>query len=347
MSSNFDLTFGKLPTNFIGRKGIIYDISNDFNSVESSSYVYFITGVRGSGKTVLMNKIMEEFANDKNWVVISCNPNENILEQIAASIYNNEHVKHLFVKTSFNFSFHGVGFTIEGKEPISDVRTLIKKMLDYIQKSNKRILICIDEASNSKEIKSFAHDYQSFLGQGYEMYLLLTGLYENINNLQNTPTLTFLYRAPKIYLSSLEASDIFKSYRANFKDASDEEIKRLTILTKGYSYAFQLLGYLYTKYGQINKELLEEYDETLKIYCYEKIYENIPTAERDILKTIPIEGTCSSRFMVDHSSYKINEISVYKSRLINRGILKNQKGVFEIILPRFSNYLSEKSKIEF
>lgn len=346
MNSHFDLTFGKLPTNFIGREEIISNVKNDFMSDKSYSSTYFITGIRGSGKTVLMNKIIAEFKDNSDWVVVDCNPNNDILQQIAASIYNNEHVKHLFLKSSFNVSFHGIGFSIEGKEPISDIRNLLIKMLEHLKKNKKRLLICIDEASNSKEMKSFAHDFQSFIGKGYELYLILTGLYENINNLQNAPTLTFLYRAPKIYLSSLEPIDIYNSYKDNFKKASDTEIKKLTFLTKGYSYAFQLIGYLYTKYGEINDELLYEFDKSLRIYCYDKIYENIPLAERNILKTIPLEGSCSSRFMVDHSSYKINEISVYKSRLINRGILKDQKGIYEILLPRFSYYLNEQSKIE-
>ncbi len=347
MVSSFDLTFGKLPFNFLSRDNLVNEICFDFCSENPNSNLYVISGARGSGKTVLLNKIYKGMMDIEDWVVIKVNPDRDILEQIAANIYENENVKHLFVKKSFSFSFHCVSFSIEGKTPVSNIKTLVKKMFNYLKKENKKILVCMDEATNSKEMKAFAHDFQEFIGDGYDIFLLMTGLYENIVSLQNNKSLTFLYRAPKIYLEPLDLNDIFASYLKIFKDKTREEIKDLTKLTKGYAYAYQLLGYLYTNIGAINKELIEKFDASLKDYCYDKIYENIPENELKILRAIPKEGSCSSRYIVDNSGFNIKNISVYKDRLIKRGILRDKKGIFDIILPRFKEFLDEKLEFDF
>ena len=344
MVNSFDLTFGKLPNNFLSRESLIYEICNDFSADIPSSNLYIISGARGSGKTVLLNKIHNELNTNHDWVCVKVNPNREILEQIASNIYENENVKHLFLKPSFSFSFHGLTFSIEGKTSISNVKSLLQKMLNHLKKHNKKLLIAIDEVVNSKEMKTFAHDFQSFIGDGFDIYLLMTGLYENINSLQNNKTLTFLYRAPKIYLEPLNLIDIYNSYKRIFPDENDSTIKQLTFLTNGYAYAYQLLGSLFTNREKIESKLIEDFDQNLKDYCYDKIYDSITSCELDLLKIIPLDGKCTSRYIVDNCAMSIKEISVLKDRLIKRGILRKQKGIFDIILPRFRNYIELKDE---
>ena len=40
-------------------------------------------------------------------------------------------------------------------------------------------------------MRSFAHDFQSLLRDDYPVFALMTGLYENVNSLQNNKNLTF------------------------------------------------------------------------------------------------------------------------------------------------------------
>ena len=345
MDNQFDITFGKLPTTFIGRMDTIAEIENDFCSDFPLSNVYIISGVRGCGKTVLLNKIYSIFSEKEEWVVVKINPNRDILEQIAASIYENENVKKLFVKKNISFSFHGISFSIEGEVPVSNAKTLLDKMFSHLKKHGKKILLCLDEASNSPEMRAFALDFQNFIGDNQPLFLLMTGLYENINSLQNKKSLTFLYRAPKIYLQPLDLIDIKDAYLKIFKSTAFEDILELAKLTCGYAYAFQLVGSLFSKTQKISNGFIEELDSNLKGYCYDKVYEGIPNSELSLIKIIPESGSCSSRFIVDHSKFTIKEISVYKDRLIKRGVLRDQKGIFEFTLPRFANYLKKKENI--
>ncbi len=135
-------------------------------------------------------------------------------------------------------------------------------MLKYIQKSEKRLLISVDEVTNSEYIRIFASSFQIFLRNDYPIFLLMTGLYENIYNLQNDKVLTFLYRAPKLILEPLNYTAIRKQYMDIFSldiDAAGE----LASLTKGYPFAFQVLGYLYweNRDKKTLEQILPEYED--------------------------------------------------------------------------------------
>ena len=54
-------------------------------------------------------------------------------------------------------------------------------------------------------------------GSGKTVYLVMAGLYDNISNLQNEKSLTFLYRAPQIFLEPLSVPAMTTSYRPVFE----------------------------------------------------------------------------------------------------------------------------------
>jgi len=65
----FTLVFGKKPLQFISRLPQTNSIIEDFRQEPSVSMVYMLTGIRGSGKTVMMTIISQELAKDSDWIV--------------------------------------------------------------------------------------------------------------------------------------------------------------------------------------------------------------------------------------------------------------------------------------
>ena len=55
MSNPFTLSFGKKPAQFISRITQTNEIVENFMQETPSTQIYMLTGVRGSGKTVLCN----------------------------------------------------------------------------------------------------------------------------------------------------------------------------------------------------------------------------------------------------------------------------------------------------
>ena len=339
MDNKFTVTFGQLPLSYIERSGISDKICNDFCLDFPLSHIYIISGVRGSGKTVLLTNVSKKIMEKKDWVVIDINPNREILEQIASGIYENVNVKHLFLSKTFSFSFHGLSFSIEGKEPVSNVKTILEKMLNVLRKSKKKVLITIDEVCNSIHMRSFVHDFQSLLRSDYPVFSLMTGLYENVNSLQNNKNLTFLYRAPKIELGPLNKELIKNEYSSIFTSESKDAINELAALTKGYAFAYQVIGYLFSKYRKISK-IYEELDQYLSIYVYEKIWSVLPKNEKCFLRCFA-DGSATVEIIRSITAYDEKTYSVYRSRLIKRGlIIGDERGKMSLTLPRFEVFMN-------
>ena len=343
MDNPFNTTFGIAPNNYIKRIKESQKIIDDFSSESPSNYVYLITGLRGCGKTVLLSSIADKFNNDDNWIVVDPGPKDNILENIASEIYEVGKLKKLFLKSEFSFSFHGLTFSLEGKEPVTSAITLIRKMLDYLSKKNKRILITIDEVDNSNQMKYFIQAYQTLLRQKYKIMLLMTGLYENISKLQEDKSLTFLYRATKIYLEPLNINSIASSYKNNFKIDFDMALS-LAKQTKGYAYAYQLLGYLlYQNKVKKLEEVEIDFDQCLSEYVYEKIYFEMSEKEKEIIESIPSNEKIKVSELTSLCNINPKILSVYRDRLIKKGILFSPSyGYLEFSLPRFYEFVQSK-----
>lgn len=341
MENKFTMTFGQLPSSYINREHISEKICDDFSLDFPLSHIYIISGVRGSGKTVLLTDISKTIERKKNWIVVDVNPNREILGQVASGIYENAHVKHLFLSKSFSLSFHGFGFSVEGESPATNMKAVLEKMLNAIKRHGQKVLITIDEASNNAHMRAFAHDFQSLLRSDYPVFTLMTGLYENVNSLQNTKNLTFLYRAPKVELGPLDKEAIIKEYSSIFEGEKEETIVALAELTKGYAFAYQVVGYLFSKYRQISK-IYDELDRYLSIYVYEKAWSVLPEKEKALLKCFDGDEM-STESLLAKVPFDAKSYSVYRERLINRGILLSTgRGKIALALPRFAEFIARQ-----
>ena len=139
----------------------------------------------------------------EDWIVIDLNPERDLLQSFAANLSNYPSLSEVFREAKINLSFLGLGVEIEGASPITDLNVAVTRMLEKIKKKHKRVLVTIDEAVCNDTMKEFVSLFQIYMRQDLPVFLLMTGLYENIYELQNEKTLTFLYRAPKIELRPL------------------------------------------------------------------------------------------------------------------------------------------------
>ncbi len=204
MANPFTLVFGKRPLEFVDRPKQIFEIMDAFTSENINQQMFVITGVRGAGKTVTMSEIAQKLRDDDNWIVLELNPATDLLQSMLSKLYSDKTISS-FIKTArIDLSFFGFGVSIEGSTQITDSETAIIKILEKIKSEGKRLLIFIDEMSNTEYMKVFAGSFQIFVRQDLPVFLLGTGLYENIEELQNEKNLTFLYRAPKIQLKPLK-----------------------------------------------------------------------------------------------------------------------------------------------
>ncbi len=341
MANPFSTTFGIEPLNFIQRETEAQTIFESFDDSFPSNSVYLLLGPRGSGKTVLMSSICEHYSSKDDRIVIDIGAKQNIIEKICSLLYEKGKLKNFFLKAEINFSFQGFSFSLKGKEPISSAFALLIKMLDILKKKNKKVLFAIDEVDNSDELKYFISDYQQLLRNKYSVYLLMTGLYENISKLQNNQSITFLYRSPKIFLNPLPLKEMAYGYQ-KYLNVSLEDSVKFAKFTKGYAYAYQLLGYLlFNKEKKIiDNDLLKKFDDTLSMNAYDKIFSELSEKEQLILKEINSNKEVKTSSIMEKINMDTKTFSVYRDKLIKKGIIKGTHyGKIEFSLPRFKEFL--------
>lgn len=341
MNNPFTLSFGKKPVQYISRITQTNEIIDTFNAELPSNQIYMITGVRGSGKTVMMTNISTELSQLSNWITVELNPTRDLLQSLAAKLYGIPDLHERFLKAKLDFSAFGLGVSMEHAPPITDIEDVLMHMLTHIRKMGKRLLITIDEVTNSENIKIFTSSFQIFLRDDYPIFLLMTGLYENIYELQNDKALTFLYRAPKLILEPLNYTAVRKSYMDIFQ-IDLETAETMTTLTKGYPFAYQVLGYLYWNHRdtQSLEEILPEYDQYLEEYVYSKIWSELSELDKKILAEVATSGECRVKTIRENLNMKSELFSVYRERLKRKGVIDTREyGKISMALPRFSEFV--------
>lgn len=338
MDNPYSLMFGKEPVQIISRTVQTEEVCNSFKANTPSQQIYMITGVRGSGKTVFMTDIQNRFSKEKDWVTVELNPAKDMLTALAAKLYNNRKITSIIKNAKINLSFYGIGVEIKGVDPITDIEIAIQRILETLKKQNKRVLITIDEATSTPEMKVFTSAFQIFVRNDLPVFLLMTGLYENINALQNDKMLTFLYRAPKINLKALNLTSIANNYRETF-GINDDSSFEMARLTRGYPFAFQVLGYYtFINKGNYNASL-DAYREYLDDYVYEKMWSEMSANDRRVVHAMAISKTGKIEEIRRLLSMEPNEFSPYRDRLIKRGLINgDERGFVRFTLPFFEQY---------
>ena len=316
-----------------------------FTQENSPCQTYILTGVRGSGKSVLLSALTNYFRQNKDWIVADLEPSDDLLCSFAAQLHNQSSFTDAFRKTKINFSYSGVGVEVTNQGPYQDVKTIIFQMMDKYTKKNKRILISIDEAVNTENMKKFLGTFQILIKRNYPVYLLMTGLPENIDLIQNSDVLTFLYRAPKLHLSSLDLLRIADVYEKCL-NVNREQACEMAAITKGYPYAFQTLGHFAVEYNGDYVSAVTECKYYLSEFVYEKIWSELSTTYRKILFAAAESNTGSVKEIREKVGMESNKFSIYRDKLLRKGIISGTEyGKIKFVLPFFSEYVIDKYRM--
>lgn len=337
----FSLDFGAEPNLFIPRFAEYNKVIDTFSSETPSSHIFLITGARGTGKTVLMTSVSHELRKNKSWLHIDLNPEGDMLNSLAAQLIKESH--HSFPKIKLDVSIKGVGLSYEKEDKYEDIQTDLDAMMLALEKHHVRVLITVDEITNAKNIREFTSYFQHCLREKLPVFLLMTGLFKNIRALQNNRSQTFLKRSPRIEIGPLNSMRISQKYKEVF-NISDSDAADMAGLTMGYSYAFQILGYLTFDAGMTKPDnsILEEYRLNLFENSYDKIWEELSGEERRVLSSIAENySDRSTKLIREKLNIDSNRFSTYQNVLVKSGLLstKSAYGKVEISLPLFKDFV--------
>lgn len=344
MGNPYSIGFGRIPTRFISRDILIDEIIENINSDEVQGQAYKLTGIRGSGKTVTLTAIEKRLKEDERWIVIPVKPESKITEELVGGIYNRVPLLSSFFSTSLNLSKFGIGLNISRVNPVSNIDAALEKIMEELKKRGLRLLVTIDEVKNSADMRDFVQEFQLLIRQDLPIYLIIAGLYNDIENLENADHLTFLLRAEKYEMKPLNYTIIRSDYEKTL-GVSREVAENMAAMTGGYAFAYQALGKYMWESGskEITAEVVDRFDEALTEKVYEKIWSELAPREKWYLGFIVKKDTMPVSELLEMTGKKKNEFSGPRQMLIKKGVIDaSKRGEVSVRLPRFREFVDRQ-----
>lgn len=183
------------------------EIIANFTQDNPCEQIYVIMGENTTNNTAYMIDTVNKLRADKSWICVELNPGSDLLTNLTSKLASIDGFSFIYQETNINLSFFGLGVDIKDTVPIVDSETAISQMLGCLKKHGKKVLVTINEVSNTKYMREFISSFQIFIRQDLPLFLLMSGSHKGVYELQNVNTLTFLYRAPKIKLSPLNTTE--------------------------------------------------------------------------------------------------------------------------------------------
>ena len=341
--------------------GIADEIIANFKSDESSKYVYKITGLRGSGKSVEYSKVLQALEKDKSWLVYPLAAEGSGVSALISYLSQEDFINDKKAETSIktNATAEGGIPLISGKGSIEVTKTytenisyydkeaILAKMISKANEKNRNVLIMIDDISRTESTVELLSILGTMFNRGRRVYLVVSGLSKNIEEFFATrkdnevvsKSLSFFRRGDTREIKPLDKFSIVSNYE-KYLGVDTIEAKKLYDMTLGYAYAYQVLGSLYfnKKDSETLEDLLPDYERTL-FKSYNLDWPDLTDKEQEFIRSFYKGKTGKAK---DTKAYMSNPdaYNVYRDRLIDKHFFSaNKRGYLEPKLPRFDKFI--------
>lgn len=363
MDSPFRPGFGKNPPYLAGRSR---EISLLEDGLEIGQWAQqrgtLITGLRGVGKTVMLNHA-EDIARENGWHVISETANKGFLERITAvhlpALLNALDPKNPFRVTSIDLA--GIGsISVEyqdGRTEAPSFRSMAEEVCRLLD-SRGGLLFTLDEinASSTKEIGIFAAEYQHLVRADLEVAFIAAGLKGEIRRLLQSPATTFLRRCTEVPIKMLTPAQTYEAFRKPILDhgrtVGEEALDYMVRAAQGYPFLVQLIGdYAWRKSMQTTEISLTDAKAAYRRarlsiggFILEPSLSGLSSVDRSFIAAMASDPGPSRMEDIRRrmGDVETNYASVYRQRLIDAGIIERSgHGLVTIALPYLREYLRD------
>ena len=248
----FNPSFGELPYSILGREQIIENIKFAFESNLSDPYrTVLFSGARGTGKTVLLEKIVE-ISLGYGFISVNLTAGNTMIQDLFDQLF--ERSQHILSRQRKIKSVSVSNFNVEffGDNENLGLRTRLERVLTKLNDLDIGLLITIDEVyKTAPGLGDIIIAYQHYKREGRNVALMLAGLPKNVSEIlsdsEETKNFTFLRRAERVILKDVPLGEVTQLYYMTFNEAgkclSMEDAVFMANATKGYPFMVQLVGY--------------------------------------------------------------------------------------------------------
>ncbi|PWJ55642.1 AAA ATPase domain-containing protein [Quadrisphaera granulorum] len=373
MASNpFTPSFGVSPPLLVGRDAELEAVAESLDGGPGSpARATLFTGVRGCGKTALLNAV-EDLARNRGWLVVSETVRPGVAQRIAdthltalLAQHTDEAVRRRLTQASASVFGVGGGVTRhhEDRHPVAaSLRSRLDELTEAIAPRGSGVLISLDEVHRSAitDLRELAHTVQHAFREGREVALVAAGLPSAVTDLLNDDVLTFLRRAERFTLGKVPASDVARALREPIESSGraigDDALSLAVEGTQRYPFLVQLVGFHSWRADPGSTEVTAEHvregiERSVRRVghlVHEPALSSLSAVDKSFLAAMAVDdgpsamGVIAQRLGVD-ATYA----SQYRLRLIAAELIEPVgHGKVDFTLPYVRDYLREHAATE-
>jgi hypothetical protein len=213
------------------------------------------TGVRGIGKTVMLNEA-ENQARQRGWVTVSETAVPGLVDRLTAHRLPEVAAALELSKTgrrvtgvAFPFQLGGITWQPPAAEHRADLRAQLGALTDHLSDHGTGLLLTVDELHRADRagLRELAATIQHCFREERPIAFAGAGLPTAVADLLNDDVLTFLRRADRYHLGAVDPADVADALRtplhATGHTITDPALDVATAGTGGYPFLIQLVGF--------------------------------------------------------------------------------------------------------
>ena len=370
MPNPFSPSFGVSPPLLVGRDDLIdefVEAIEDGPGAAARATLY--TGPRGAGKTVLLNAV-EDRTRAKGWLLVSETASPGFIDRIIHQHlprllrdFDPETVHRRLSGLSVPLGPLGSGGvtwdTLESHVVAAGLRNQMDLLTDLLVEREAGLLITLDEIHQNQiaELRDLATAVQHAFREGRELAFVGAGLMSAISDVVNDEVLTFLRRADRHHLGSVDRGDVQRAIREPVEMAgraiSEEALDVMVGGTRGYPFLIQLVGAqtwrLHPNETDITVEDAQEGVSRalrrLGTLVYEPALSGASAIDRTFLLAMAKDdGPSKMADIQERLGVDVNYASQYRLRLIAAELIESSShGYVDFALPYLREYLRDEA----
>jgi hypothetical protein len=356
----FTPVFGSEPPFLGGRERLIGDVLKGLdNGFGNPNRITIFTGPRGSGKTVLLSRIVTE-AEAKGWIGVQVSAETGMLADLMDQV---EKRAEAFIAPKpagrlTGFTVAGVGVTRQIQpEAQRGWRIQMEAHLDRLAERDVGLIFSIDEVKASvQELEAFISTFQFFIREKRNVALIMAGLPGNVLQMFQLDSISFLRRAFRRELNPIVLPEVRAVMRETIEMAARRietpALQKAAEQTKGLAFVIQLIGY--HVFNQSNNKMITMSDvdngiidakADMESMILEATLFDLSDVDRQFLLAMAQDEAVSRiADIAERMGVNSQYADAYRRRLIARGIIgPSGRGRLVFAMPMLRELLIEKS----